>query len=156
MTTSSGRPLFASDDWMHEQQVRAELEAEAWRRLRLDLAAPPAQPASAPAPITPPAASAPAAVSAHHTGSTLLKALVRFVLGAFGGYLAYLAAVDGGLGEVEIWLATASGFVVTMALSMFSPMRGFVHFLAETMRWVIILGVGFGALWVVMQMQGHA
>jgi hypothetical protein len=27
-------PAFASDDWMFEQQLRAEMEAEAWRRLR--------------------------------------------------------------------------------------------------------------------------
>lgn len=28
------RPAIASDDWMLEQQLRAEMEAEAWRRLR--------------------------------------------------------------------------------------------------------------------------
>lgn len=137
---TSPRPLIASDDWMHEQQLRAELEAEAWRRLRQELAvpqAPPPQPEAAAAQADP-----------HTSGSLILKALVRFALGAFGGYLAYLAAVDGGLGGFESWFATLSGFVVTLALSMLGPARRFVHALAETMRWTIILAIGVGGAWL--------
>lgn len=140
--TGPARPLIASDDWMHEQQLRAELEAEAWRRLRMELAEPPAP---APPPQPEPAT---AQIDPHSTGSTLLKALVRFALGSFGGYLAYLAAVDGGLGGFEVWFATASGFVVTLALSMLGPARRFVHVLAETMRWTIIAAIGVGGAWL--------
>ncbi len=137
--SASGRPLIASDDWMHEQQLRAELEAEAWRRLRQEFAAP--------TPAPPAANSAQPRVDPHSTGSTILKAIVRFVLGAFGGYLAYLAAVDGGLGAFEIWLATGSGFVGTLALTMFGGARRFVHFLAETMRWALLFAIGVGGAW---------
>jgi hypothetical protein len=138
---------------MLEQQVRAELEAEAWRRLRLDLAV--VQPAPAAAPQAPPQAQVqPAIVDDPHTsGSTILKAIARFALGSFGAYLAYLAAVDWGLGEFEAWFATGSAFFVTLALSMFGPARRFVHFLAETMRWALILAVGMGGLWMMLHMQ---
>src|SRR5215470_2784672 len=129
--TGPARPLIASDDWMHEQQLRAELEAEAWRRLRMELAVP------APAPQPPPQPSPEA--DPHRSGSLILKALVRFVLAAFGAYLAYLAASDGGLGGFDVWFATGSAFAVTLALSMLGPLRGFVHVLAETMRWAIIV-----------------
>jgi len=138
--TGPARPLIASDDWMQEQQLRAELEAEAWRRLRMELAAPHAPPPPEPAP-------APQA-DPHKTGSLILKALVRFALGAFGAYLAYLAAVDGGLGGFEAWFATASGFVVTLALSMLGPARRVVHALAETTRWAIIFAIGVGGAWL--------
>jgi hypothetical protein len=136
--SGSQRPVFASDDWMHEQQMRAELEAEAWRRLRHELAAPvPAQ--------TAPSAQA----DPHQTGSTILKAVVRFTLAAFGAYLAYLAAVDSQLGEFEVWLAVGATFAVTLALTMFGPMRRFVHTLAETTRWMLLIAIGFGAVWMV-------
>ncbi len=148
--TGSRRPAVASDDWMLEQQVRAELEAEAWRRLRQDLAVPePAPAAYAPANAAP----APAEADPHSTGSTILKALVRFMLGAFVAYLAYIAAVDSRLGEFEMWLVTGSSFVVTLALSMFGGVRRMVHFLAETMRWVLIVAVALGGLWMMLHMQ---
>jgi hypothetical protein len=143
--TGSRRPAFASDDWMLEQQMRAEMEAEAWRRLREQLA-----PAPEPSPATPDRS---AALDFHRGGSAMLKALVRFALAAFFAYLAYLAAVDGGLGEFEAWLAIGATFVATLAASMFGPMRGLVHVLAETMRWVIIAAAGLGATWLMMHMS---
>lgn len=144
--TGSQRPAFASEDWMLEQQMRAEMEAEAWRRLREQLAPP--QPLPAPA-----APERPDTPDFHRSGSAMLKALVRFGLAAFFAYLAYLAAVDGGLGEFEIWLAIGATFVATLALSMFGPMRGLVLVLAETMRWVIIATAGLGAVWLMLQMS---
>jgi hypothetical protein len=149
MTGSRGRPAFASDDWMLEQQLRAELEAEAWRRLRYELAVPEALPAPPPEAAQPPAPE----FDHHQTGSTILKGLVRFMLAAFGGYLAFLAAVDGNLGEFEIWLAVGAAFLVTLALSMFGAARQFVHLLAETARWIIILAAGAGGAWLVLNWQ---
>lgn len=151
--TASHRPAFASDDWILEQQMKAELEAEAWRRLRLELAV--TQPVVAPlppAPVAPPAPAAPR-FDPHKTGSAILKGLVRFALATFGAYLCYLAGVDGGLGEFEIWLATGAGFLVTLALSMFGAFRQFVHFMAEAARWCLIFAVGLGAVWMMMHMQ---
>jgi len=150
MAGSRGRsPTFATDDWMFEQQVRAELEAEAWRRLREEraLAAPPEP---APAPV------APAPVGPHpihRTGSAILKALVRFAMAAAFAYLAFIAALDSQLGEFEAWLAIGATFVVTLALSMFSPLRGVVHMLAETARWVLILALALGGVWMFVQMS---
>jgi hypothetical protein len=148
---SRTRPAIASDDWMHEQQLRAELEAEAWRRLRRELATPEPLPpqvaAPAPAPATP-------EFDHHRSGSTLLKALVRFGLAAFVSYLAYIAAMDSGLGEFEAWLAIGSAFMVTLALSMFGIAREFVHMLAETMRWVIISGAAIAGLWLATHWPG--
>lgn len=141
--SSSQRPVFASDDWMHEQQLRAELEAEAWRRLRRELAAP----LPPPAPVAPAEQAKP--LDPHRSGSAILKGLVRFGLAAAFSYLAYIAAVDSRVGEFEIWLAIGSTFLVTLALSMFEPVRTFVHTLAETARWVLICAVGVGALWMV-------
>jgi len=133
--------VLASDDWMLEQQIRAEMEAEAWRRLRQDMAVPPTLPAPA------------EALDAQHhtTGSTILKALVRFALATFGAYLGWLAAVDAQLGEFEIWLATGSGFLVTLALSMFGYARELVHVLAETARWILIAALAVGAVWMLFQ-----
>ena len=148
--TGLRRPAVASDDWMLEQQVRAELEAEAWRRLRQDLAVPTPAPAAY-APAHPPQDQT--AADPHSTGSTILKALVRFMLGAFVAYLAYIAAVDSGLGEFEMWLAVGSSFVVTLALSMFGGVRRVVHMLAETMRWVLIVALSLGGLWMMLHMQ---
>lgn len=142
------RPAIASDDWMMEQQVRAELEAEAWKRLRRELARP------APPPIAAPAAPAQTETDYHRSGSTMLKALVRFGLAVFGAYLAWLAALDSQLGEFEIWLAVGAGFILTLALSLVGPARGFVHMLAETARWGIIVAVAFGGLWLLL--QGYA
>jgi hypothetical protein len=75
------------------------------------------------------------------------------MLAAFGGYLAFLAAVDGNLGEFEIWLAVGAAFLVTLALSMFGAARQFVHLLAETARWIIILAAGAGGAWLVLNWQ---
>lgn len=137
--TGTHKPVFASDDWMHEQQIRAELEAEAWRRLRADLAVPQSAPvAVAPADVVDP----------HTSGSTILKAVVRFALASFAAYLAYIAAADSRLVGFEAWLTIGATFVVTLALSMFGGFRRAVHTLAETARWVLLIGVGFGAVWV--------
>lgn len=147
MTGSRARPALASDDWMLEQQVRAELEAEAWRRLRADLAVMAVAEAVA--------AEAPAAQPSfdhHRSGSTILKALVRFMLAAFCAYLAYIAAADARLGEFEIWLSIGATFFVTLALSMFGAAREFVHMLAETARWVLIVVVALGGAWILFQM----
>lgn len=153
MTGSRSRPAFASQDWMLEQQLRAEMEAEAWRRMRHDLVLAEPLPAAPPQPQAIPAPAPTPARDPHRTGSAILKALVRFMLAAVGAYLAYLAAIDSQLGEFEVWLATGAGFLVTLSLSMFGVARDFVHMLAETARWMIILAVGLGALWVFVQMS---
>ncbi|UPT64559.1 MAG: hypothetical protein M0D54_08665 [Hyphomonadaceae bacterium JAD_PAG50586_4] len=147
MSESRRSPAFATDDWMFEQQVRAEMEAEAWRRLREETRQP------APQPVAPPPQAAAPARSPHRTGSTMLKALVRFCMSAAAAYLAFIAALDSQLGEFEAWLAVGAAFVVTLALSMFSPLRGAVHTLAETMRWVLVLALGVGGLWMFFQMS---
>lgn len=136
-----GRPAFASDDWMLEQQLRAEMEAEAWRRLREELAVP--QPLPAPQPVNPPAE-----IDHHSTGSAILKALVRFALAAMAAYLAWLAGVDARLAAFDIWMATGSMFAIVLALSMLGAARGFVHAAAETVRWMLLIALGFGATWL--------
>lgn len=147
MTGPQGRPVFASDDWMLEQQMRAEMEAEAWRRLRRELALP--------APLPPPQpVGAAAAPDPHRSGSGVLKGAVRFLLAAFGGYLAFLAAVDSGLGEFEVWLAVGAAFLITLSLSMLGAARGFVHAVAETVRWLLIIGAGVAALWLAFNWPG--
>jgi hypothetical protein len=144
--TAPRRPAFASQDWMLEQQLRAEMEAEAWRRLR-ELSAVPELP--------PDVIVNPAVIDSqpdyHNTGSIILKAMVRFALASFGAYLAWLAAIDARIGEFEIWLSVVGAFVVTLALTLIGPARGVVHALAETMRWVLIIGVSLGALWLLVQ-----
>ena len=147
MAGQQGRPVFASDDWMLEQQMRAEMEAEAWRRLRRELALP--APLPAPQPIGPAVQPDP-----HQSGSGVLKGVVRFLLAALGGYLAFLAAVDSGLGEFEIWLAVGAAFLVTLSLSMLGAARGFVHVVAETVRWLLIIGAGVAATWLAFNWQG--
>ena len=137
------RPPLASDDWMAEQQLRAELEAEAWRRMRESYAIPAA--------ALPPSPRAP---DPSLGGSLILKALVRFGLGAGMGYLAYIAALDSRLGAFEAWLAVGAAFFVTLALSMLSPFRRMVHLLAETARWSLIVGLGVWALWLALQPSG--
>lgn len=144
MTGSRARPAFASDDWMHEQQLRAELEAEAWRRLRQELV----QPQPAPAPVHEPIAQPQRRFDHHRAGSAILKALVRFVLAAFIGYLAWIAAQDSQLGEFEVWLAVGASFLVTLSLSMFGFARELVHTLAEAARWSLIVVAGIGLVWL--------
>jgi hypothetical protein len=157
--TSKRSPAFASDDWMFEQQVRAELEAEAWRRLRAQMAAPqiiaPPQPAPQPQAAPQPAAAKPASPreDPHRSGSGVLKGLVRFVIAAFCAYLAWIAAMDDGLGDVEIWFAVGSVFVATLALSALEPARRMVHFLAETTRWMLIFAFVFGLAWMLTHAQ---
>lgn len=143
MNVARSRPSFATDDWILAQQMRAEMEAEAWRRLREERALP--------APEAPPELAPPPRISPARAGSAVLKGLVRFFMAAFGGYLAYLAAIDGQLGEFEVWLAVGGAFLTTLALSMFGFARGLVHALAEMMRWGVILGVVAGAGWLVFR-----
>lgn len=148
-------PGLPSDDWMHEQQRRAEAEAQAWRSLRYALGRAPALPPSgAPAAIEPPHTPPPRAENPHRTGSTILKGLVRVCLGGLGAFLGYISATDSGLGEFEVWLATMAGFAVALSLSMFDPFRRMVHMLAETTRWTLILAVCFGGLWFFLHGQG--
>jgi hypothetical protein len=146
MPGSRGRPAIASDDWMLEQQLRAEVEAEAWRRLRMELALPEPVPAQA--------GNAPATADRHRSGSTILKALVRFMLAAFVGYLAWLAGVDSQLGEFEVWLVVGSSFLITLAASMFGPAREFVHMAAEAMRWILFIAAGVGLTWLAFNWPG--
>ncbi len=147
---SGVRRAFASEAWLLEQQVRAEMEAEAWRRLREEITRPPERLA----PIAEaPSAPLPLPERIQRGGSIILKALVRFVLAAFGAYVAYLAAYDGGLGEFEIWLAVGAGFLVTLSLSMLGPARQFVHAIAEAARWALIAALAIGAVWLLVAMS---
>jgi hypothetical protein len=144
MSAARTRPSVATDDWILAQQMRAEIEAEAWRRLReeralLALEAPPT-----PEPVG-------RGISAAQAGSAVLKGLVRFVMAAFGAYLAYLAAVDSQLGEFEVWLAVGGAFLTILALSMFGFARGLVHTLAEAARWGLIFAALAGAAWLVFR-----
>lgn len=144
------RPAIGSDDWMLEQQVRAELEAEAWRRLRRELAVP----LAAAVPVPEPQRQAPPVrppIDFHKSGNIILKATVRVGLAACGAYLAWLAAVDGGLGEFETWLALAAGFLVTLSLSLIGPARAFVHFAAESLKWTLAGGAAIGIIWLLLQ-----
>jgi hypothetical protein len=150
MAMSRGRPAFATDDWMLEQQLRAEVEAEGWRSLRQKLATPQALAPPESVAVT----SIPTEIDHHRAGSTILKALVRFLLASFAAYLAYLAGADAHIGEVEIWLAVGSSFVVALALSMFGGAREFVHLAAETMRWVLLIGIGLGATYLAFNWPG--
>lgn len=134
----------ASDEWMAEQQLRAELEAEAWRRMRQAHALPP----------PPEAVALPPPRDASLGGSLILKALVRFAIGAAMAYVAYIAALDAQMGAFEAWLAAGSAFLVALALSLLAPFRRMIHAIAETARWAIIAGVGLGALWYALQQAG--
>lgn len=124
---------LASDDWMRAQQMRAELEAQEWRLLRAELARP--LPQTRPAP---------------RGGSIILKGLVRFLIGAFGGYLGWIAALDSGGGEIDGWFAVIAGFVIALALTAFGAGRDFVHAVSETARWVILLALGVGATYLLV------
>lgn len=143
MPEARKQPPVASDAWMLEQQMRAELEAEAWRRMRLE-AASPSMPARAEAAADP----KPAPLDPHRTGSTILKALVRFGLAAGSAYLAYLSGADSRLGEFEIWLAVGATFLIVLAFSAFDPLRRFVYFLSESMRWLAVVAFIVVLLWI--------
>ena len=145
MSGSRRAPAFASNDWMLEQQMRAEMEAEAWRLLRQE---------TAPPPVIEPGAAIPTpnlGARIHTGGSIALKALVRFALAGSGAYIAFLAAFDAGLGEFEIWLAVGAAFLVTLSFSMLGPARQFVHILAEAARWILIVSAVLGAIWLLTQ-----
>jgi hypothetical protein len=144
---------ITSDAWLLEQQLRAQMEAEAWRRLREALAQPPEPPAPASIPA-PRAVQREAPIASG--GSIILKALVRFALAAFGAYLAWIAGMDSGMGEFEVWLATGAGFIITLCLSMLEPARSFVRWLSEVTRWCLIVGAGFGVLWLALHAQPGA
>lgn len=143
MPEARKQPPVATDAWMLEQQMRAELEAEAWRRMR-QAAVAPSTPARAEAAADP----KPAPLDPHRTGSTILKALVRFALAAGSAYLAYLSGVDSKLGEFEIWLAAGAAFLIVLAFSAFNPLRGLVYFLSESMRWLAVVTVIVALLWI--------
>ncbi|MEZ5994682.1 MAG: hypothetical protein R3C25_02920 [Hyphomonadaceae bacterium] len=153
MSGAHTRPAFASDDWMLEQQMRAELEAEAWRRLRRELALPPPPqaPAAAPAPAP---ERPPRRANLHATGNAVLKGLVRFGMAALGAYLAYLAGVDGNLGEFEIWLAMGAAFLVTLSLTMLRGAHVLVQLVAEIARWALIIAAVAGVAWLTFQLKG--
>ena len=151
MSASRKLPAFASDDWMLAQQLRAELEADAWRRLREerleDFAVAPAPPPERPA------RDSTRLALIERGGSAVLKALVRFAFAAACAYLAWLAAVDATLGEFETWLAAGAGFFSALSISMFEPVRRFVHAAAEALRWCLLLGAALGAAWLLLHMS---
>lgn len=144
-------PPFASEAWMLEQQMRAEAEAAGWRQRRLEGAHP-----SAPVRESAAAAPPPPRLSPSGAGSAIVKGLVRFALAAGGSWLAFVAGLDSGLGEFEIWLATGAAFLVVLAFSAFGPLRSLVYFLAESMRWVVVAAVILGLMWVVAAALGSA
>lgn len=146
--TGSRLPAFASDAWMLEQQMRAEVEAEGWRRLREEL-----RPIAPPPQLQPQPSQAVQAKEPFRFGAAIFKGLVRFGIGAFGGYLGYIAALDGGLGEFEAWLAVLAGFVVSLALTAFGPGRRFVALMADAARWALIIAAGIGAVYLMTQMS---
>ena len=43
---------------------------------------------------------------------------------------------------------------VTLALTMLGAARGFVHAAAETVRWMLLIGIGFGATWLAFNWPG--
>src|SRR5262249_50398860 len=90
----------------------------------------------------------------HRSGSGVLKGIVRFAIAAFCAYLAWIAAMDDGLGEIEVVFAVGSVFVATLARSALEPARKMVHFLAEMMRWTLIFAFVFGVVWIVTHLHG--
>lgn len=144
-------PPIVSDAWMLEQQMRAEAEAAGWRQLRLEGAKPSApvrESASAETPAAP--------LSPRSAGSAVIKGLVRFALAAGGSWLAYVAGLDSGLGQFEIWLACGAAFLVVLAFSAFGPLRALVYFLAESMRWVVVAALILSLMWVFAATLGSA
>ena len=140
-------PAFGSDDWMLEQQLRAEVEAEGWRALRSHLAHPAVAAVAPEAPAAPPPTK-----REWRFGAAMFKGVVRFGIGAAGAYLAYLAAADGGLGEFEIWLAVIAGFVVSLSLTAFGVGRQLVHGLARMTAWGLVIALGVGAVYLMSRM----
>ena len=150
--TAPRRPAFASQDWMLEQQLRAEMEAEAWRRLR-ELSAGGAIPPDAIMTATHDPRHD-AGHDYHNTGSILLKAVVRFALASLAAYVGWIAAVDAQLAAFDVWLSVFGVFVAALAVTLVGPARGLVHMLAETIRWVLIIAAALGGLWLLVQGLG--
>lgn len=125
------------DDWMLEQQLRA---VQAWRQLREESTSSP-----------PLRAAAAQTVDYSHSGSSTLKALVRFGLATVGAHVAWIVALASQAGQFEIWLAMAAGFVITLALSMFGAARALVQLLAEAAAWMIVAAVALSSVWLTFQ-----
>lgn len=141
------RPTFASQDWILEQQLRAEMEAEAWRRLREVATVPELLPGAVLTTIADDSQP-----DYHHTGSAILKGLVRFALAAIAGYVAWIAAIDLGLGEFEAWLIVIGVSVIFLAFTLLLP--ALVHMLSEILRWTLVVAAVLGVLWLLVQVQG--
>lgn len=122
---------FNTDSWLLEQQFRAEVEAEAWRRLRLQLAG-----QSLPM----------RGIAAGR--SLILNTLARLVLAGAAAGLAWIAALDAGAGAFEAWLAGGAGFLVMLALSVFDPVRRLTHATAAAMGWTMLAAAVIAALWL--------
>lgn len=150
--TDQRRPPIASDAWMLEQQTRAEFEAEGWRQLRAEVARAEAEAARQHARAYQQQARLDDGEIVSH--SAILKGLVRFLFGALGAYVAWIAVMDSGGGSFEAWMWVGMGFVITLALTAFGPGRQLVHVIAEGFRWTILLGLCVGLVWVMVQMQG--
>lgn len=146
------RPPIASDAWMLEQQTRAEFEAEGWRQLRAEVARAEAEAARQQARTYQQRAQIDSGEIV--SNSIILKGLVRFLFGALGGYVAWIAVLDSGGGAFEAWMWVGLGFVIALALTAFGPGRQLVHVIAEGFRWTILLGLCVGLVWVMVQMQG--
>lgn len=144
------RPQIASDAWMLEQQTRAEFEAEGWRQLRAEVARQEAAVQRQQVRAYQAQVRDQGEIVSH---SAILKGLVRFMFGALGGYVAWIAGMTSGSGELEGWMWVGMGFVVTLALTAFGAGRHLVHAIAEGARWMILVGLGVGVLWIVVQMQ---
>lgn len=138
------RPTFASQDWILEQQLRAEMEAEAWRRLREVATVPELLPGAVLTTIADDSQP-----DYHHTGSAILKALVRFGFAAIAAYVAWIAAIDLGAGEFEAWLIVIGFFVITLALTLLVP--ALVDMLADILGWTLIVAAVLGVLWMLVQ-----
>ena len=133
---SHERPDFGGEDGKTEQQARSERKVETWPVLgRNSRAAPHIN----------------ATIDYDSNGSATLKALVRFGLATFGAHAAWLGAAAFQLGQFEIWLAMAAGFIITLALSMFGYARGLVHLLSEAARWLLVSAVVVSGLWLAFQ-----
>jgi len=133
-------PALGSDEWMLKQQWRAETEAQTWRELREESLSSQS--------LTRPAKGR---MDYHHTGSTTLKALVRFGLATFGAHVAWLSAIAFQLGQFEVWLAMVAGFTITLSLSMFGAARWLVHLLAQAAGWMVFAAAAMSGAWLAFQ-----
>ncbi len=125
---------------MLKQERRAETEAQTWRDLREESLF--SRTLTHPAKPT---------MDYHHSGSATLKALVRFGLATLGAHAAWLIAVAAQLGQFEVWLAMAAGFMITLALSMLGVSRWLVHLLAQAAGWMVFAVVALSGAWLAFQ-----